>query len=144
MKQETHPSLAGGWFIKACKPENRTIPSKVILGWINLWRNRTMKSLEDFAYLAKTQGQKMLRIAIVGDTSKRPWTVRVEAYNRLSYEVESTDIGIFEEWRSKLSAMGFKVAVVAKQPIKKMDPEMLKLFSQFPPTGDKRGMPKKR
>jgi len=103
-----------------------------------------MESLEDFAYQAKAQGQKMLRIAIVGDPSKRPWTVRVEAYNRLGYEVESEDIGIFEEWRGKLSAMGFKVTVVARQPINKMDPEMIKLFSQFPPTGDKRGMPKKR
>jgi len=103
-----------------------------------------MESLEDFAYKAKTQGQKMLRIAIVGDPQKRPWTVRVEAYNRLGYEVQSDDIGIFEEWREKLSAMGFRVTVVSRQPISKIDPEMLKLFSQFPPTGDKRGWPKKR
>lgn len=99
---------------------------------------KTTQSIEEFIKEAKLYGQRQIRIAIVGDTNKKPWNVRVEAYNKLTFDTQSEDDGIFDALRSELSNSGFHVTIVARQPSPlKIDPDMLSLFSKRPPTGDK-------
>lgn len=103
------------------------------------------QNLDEFIHEARSQGQRRIRIAIVGDPSMKPWTVRVEAYNKLYFETESEDAAIFEELQSKLRNSGFDTSLVTRQPYEgKIDPQLLEVFSRMPPTGDNKGSRRRR
>jgi len=104
----------------------------------------TPQNLDEFIYEAQNQGQRKLRIAIVGDPSIKPWTVRVEAYNKLNFDMISEDETIFEQLKNQLSPLGFEVTIVERQPYPaKIDPQMAEIFAKLPPTGIKKGWRRK-
>jgi len=104
----------------------------------------TPQNLDEFIYHAKADGQKKVRLAIVGNPSIKPWRVRVEAYNRLSFDLITEDETIFNQLKGQLTPHGFEVTIVERQPSElRIDPEMVDIFSKQPPTGIKKGYRRK-
>lgn len=105
----------------------------------------TPQNLDEFIHEAQSQHQRRLRIAIVGDPTVKPWVVRIEAYNKLYFDISTDDQNIFSELHSKLSSSGFEVTLIERQPYEgKLDPEILQVYTKLKPTGLSRGGKRKR
>lgn len=97
------------------------------------------QTLDEFIHQAASQGQRRIRIAIVGDPASKPWVVRCEAYNKLHFDITSEDDDVFSHLQSRLNSAGFEATVIGRQPYEgKLDPKILEAFVTQRPAGVKR------